>query len=285
MTTPASPGDGQPDQPQQNPYRQAQQPPQEPWQAAQPGQPGQPEGASAGLSGGPAGRLPAGLTGLLQPLYVGAAGAVLLVLTVISFLLTWGKGTMEAGGQKVTVSQNGFGRVSAEGEGETRVLFVLITLLILVLVAVGAVLVVVTGLRKLGALLIVAGGAFEVLYGLVGFISKVGAGGGFGQSGFDDLVELAGVDYTTSFGFGAVLAFLLGVLTVALGALYLLSVPGPVIPRNIAASFPGTQAQPGQPGQQGAPAQPGQQGGSGQPGFPGTQGQPGQQGPQGWGQQ
>jgi hypothetical protein len=180
-------------------------------------------------AGTASGRGTPSLTELLKPLYIAAAAGVLLVLAVIDFFLAWGKATAEG----ETISMNGFGAASADGQVLTRTLFLYIALLVIVFLVAGTALLAVSSTPKAGALLAAVGGALLTLYGLYALITKMSADSLFGLIGgggsmMDDIFGDTSID--AGIGLGAVFGVVIGVVTVAVAVLYVVRAPGRILP-------------------------------------------------------
>jgi hypothetical protein len=205
---------------------------------------------------------------LTTPLITAGLAAVLLVLSVVAFAVKWltADFSMPLGPQTLSLSStvNGFGMQKLSGDlGSDSALsgqYLAFALVTLVLLAVGAVLVLlVPRLRKIGALVVAVGGAVEFVYGLLIAVGVLG----MDKSDVlgDDLDSLRSLSpqlaqqMEDAFSFGTSagpwIAIVVGVLAVALGVLFLIGAPGPLLPP--AAVRP---VQPGQPGQPGNPGQP-----------------------------
>ncbi|MDN6439221.1 MAG: hypothetical protein L0K27_07095 [Corynebacterium nuruki] len=177
---------------------------------------------------------PSLLIQVLRPVYVAAATVVLVLLTVICDLMTWASGAGTVSGLPyIAVSVDGFGRVSSDsGDGALRAGHLLAALVILLLLAAAVVCLVATEAHRLGAVALSAAGVLGVGKGLVAVVTGEGKGDGFGlisperfSSYFWD------IDYTSSTGAGPFLAVLLGLVTLAVGLVYLvLGARGPLIP-------------------------------------------------------
>jgi hypothetical protein len=212
---------------------------------------GEPESAVPARAGGKGGA-GAVLDVLTTPLITTGLAAVLLVVSVIAFAVKWVTTgfSLSLAGQSLSLSAtvNGFGMQKVSGDlGSDSALegdYLAFAIVTLVLIVVGAVLVLaVPRVRKIGAIVLVLGGVVEVVYGVLI------AAGVLGQ----DKEDVLGDDLDTlrslspelakqfedafSFGTGAGpwIAIVAGVLVVALGVLYIVRAPGPVVPKRVTA--------------------------------------------------
>lgn len=174
--------------------------------------------------------------GLVNPLVVSGAAAVLLVVSLVGFVLNWVKVVLdfsvESYSMQVEGRMNGFGilklteNMTDTSDSDTDAQFLAFAILSLVIIVVGAACVFL--LRKtpaVGAGLLVVAGALQVIAAILGLLrDETGAviGDDSGLSDyqrrmFDDLVD--SLDVTK--GPGQYIVLLTGVLLIALGVLYI----------------------------------------------------------------
>lgn len=175
------------------------------------------------------GRTTPALTELLKPLYVACATGALLVLTVIDFFLAWGKATTEG----ETISMNGFGAVSADGDTVTRTLFLYIALLVIVFLIAGTAMLATSSVPKIGAALVAVGGVLLTVYSFYALITKLGAEDIFGLVGgggsvMDEVFGDTSIDGGT--GIGAILGLVIGLVTLVVSVVFVVRAPGRTLP-------------------------------------------------------
>lgn len=172
------------------------------------------------------GQWTAALSGLLTPLTAAAATGALLLLTVLSYALSWKKATAD----DTDFFVNGFGiqKVTEDGEsgrGLATALFFVALIVVLLLVA-AVVIAALTKYPKFAALLVTVAGGLSVIYVLISFLSD------FGMDRSVMGIEMESKEDYLDFGFrfGLFLALLVSLLTLALGVLYLFAATGRLLP-------------------------------------------------------
>lgn len=168
-------------------------------------------------------------TGMFTPVTVGAAAGVLLLLTVLSYSLNWKKAVEDDGGSALV---NGFGiqKIFSDGESARSLAtpWFFLSLVVVLLVAAAAVLALTSVYRRIAALCLTVAGGVGLLYGLLSLVTDFGMDENF----MGLTMNAAAGDTPLDFGvrFGLIFAVLVSLATLAVGLLYLLSGPGPLLP-------------------------------------------------------
>ena len=162
------------------------------------------------------------------PLYVAGASGVLFLLTLLGYWLSW-KGVSEDG-SKGTVNGFGIQKMTEDGESARAVVMGFFSLgsTVLFLLIAAVVLAATTMYQKVAALCLTAAGVIGLVYTVISMFTDFGMDKKF--LGMDFSSTDGSIDW--SLKFGIILALVIGLVTLAFGVLYFLSVQGPLLPAS-----------------------------------------------------